>query len=161
MFVGVCKSKGEGTSYGRGGGCGERGLGSGSDEVGKRRHEGFLYEAKGTIFVCVVGGDRGFGGLIPHLRIGVIGVGGSLVMRGVSAICRCPRGWCWVEKVGALGVTGYDGDLVGMIEGKMGVDEDEEVGDGSGKREGIREEGPGVGVRIQNDCQEGWWRFLG
>lgn len=67
MFIGVGKSKGEGAGYGGGGGVGERGLGSSLDEIGKRGHEGFLDEAKGTVFVGVIGGDRGFGkGVVPH-----------------------------------------------------------------------------------------------
>lgn len=42
----------------------------------------------------------------------------------------------------------------------MGVDEDEEVGNGLRKWKSIGEEGPGVGVRIKDDCQEGWRRLL-
>lgn len=52
-------------------------------------------------------------------------------------------------------MAGDDGNLVGMIEGKMGVDENEEIGDGSGKGECIGEESPSIGVGIENDGQEG------
>lgn len=56
-------------------------------------------------------------------------------------------------------MASYNGYLVGVIERQMGIDEDEEIGDGSGKRKGIGKESPGVGVCIENDGQEGWRRF--
>lgn len=43
----------------------------------------------------------------------------------------------------------------------MGVYEDEEVGDGRGEGEGRREEGPCIGVRIEDYRQESWWWFYG
>jgi len=56
---------------------------------------------------------------------------------------RC-RGWRrvggWVEKFCALDVGGYDGYLVGIVEGEVGVYEDEDVGDGLGEGEGGGEE---------------------
>lgn len=66
----------------------------------------------------------------------------------------------WIEKLRALGMTGDYGDFIGVVECQMGVDEDKEVGDGLGQRERVGKEGPGVGVRIENNCQEGRWRFL-
>ena len=60
-----------------------------------------------------------------------------------------------IEEFGALGVGGYDGDFVAVVEGEVGVYEDEEVGDGGGEGEGRREEGPGVGVGVEDYGQEG------
>jgi hypothetical protein len=37
----------------------------------------------------------------------------------------------------------------------MGVDKDEEVGDGFGERESWGEKGPGVGIRVEDDGEEG------
>ena len=49
----------------------------------------------------------------------------------------------------------YDSDLVGVIESQMGVYEDKEIGDCFGEGEGVCKEGPGVGVRVEDDGQEG------
>lgn len=64
-----------------------------------------------------------------------------------------------VEEFGALGVTGYDGDLVCVVEGEVGVDEDEEVCYRFGEGEGVGEESPGVGVRVEDYGQQGRGRF--
>ena len=41
----------------------------------------------------------------------------------------------------------------------MGVYEDQEVGDCFGEWKSICKKGPGVGVCVENDGQEGWRRF--
>lgn len=75
------------------------------------------------------------------------------------------RGWKdgggRVEEFGALDVGGYDCYFVGVVEGKVGVYEDEDVGDGLGQSEGGGEEGPGVGVCVEDDGKEGWGGFCG
>lgn len=53
-------------------------------------------------------------------------------------------------------MRGYDCYFVAVVEGEVGVDEDQEVGDGGGEWEGGGEEGPGVGVRVEDDGQQGW-----
>lgn len=40
---------------------------------------------------------------------------------------------CRIEPYGAIDVGGYNGDLVGVAEGEVGVDEDEDVRDGFGE----------------------------
>lgn len=55
-----------------------------------------------------------------------------------------------VEKFGPLGVRGYNCYFVRVVEGEVGVYEDEEVGDGGGEGQGWGEEGPGVGIRVED-----------
>jgi len=59
---------------------------------------------------------------------------------------------CWVEEFGSLGMRGYDGYFVGVVEGEVSVYENEEVGDGGGEGEDWGEEGPGVGVCVEDYC---------
>lgn len=56
---------------------------------------------------------------------------------------------------------GYDCYFVGVVEGEVGVYEDEDVGDGLGEGEGGGEEGPGMGVCIEDDGEEGRGGFCG
>ena len=47
------------------------------------------------------------------------------------------RGWrSRVEELGALGMAGDDGDAVSVVEGEVGVEEDEEGGDGAREGQG-------------------------
>lgn len=64
-----------------------------------------------------------------------------------------------VEEFGAAGVGGDYADFVGVVEGEVGVDEDEEVGDGGGEGEGWGEKSPCVRVGVEDDGQEGWRGF--
>ena len=52
-------------------------------------------------------------------------------------------------------VGGYEADLVAVVAGEVGVDEDEEVGEEGGEGKGGGEEGPGVGVRVEYYGEEG------
>lgn len=52
-------------------------------------------------------------------------------------------------------MCGYDGDLVGIAEGKMGVDKDEDVGDCLSEGEAGVEGGPGTRVGVDDDGEEG------
>lgn len=58
-------------------------------------------------------------------------------------------------------MRGYDCYFVAVVEGEVGVDEDQEVGDGGGEWEGGGEEGPGVGVRVEDNGQQGWRGLVG
>ena len=48
-------------------------------------------------------------------------------------------------------VRGDHSHLVGIVAGEMSVYEDEDVGDGLGEGDGLLEEGPGTGVRVDDD----------
>ncbi len=50
-------------------------------------------------------------------------------------------------------MRGYDCYFVAVVEGEVGVDEDEEVGDCGGEGKGGGQEGPGVGIRVENYSQ--------
>lgn len=52
-------------------------------------------------------------------------------------------------------MCGYDGDLVGIAEGKVGVDKDEDVGDCLSEGEAGVEGGPGTWVGVDDDGEEG------
>lgn len=52
-------------------------------------------------------------------------------------------------------VGGDDGDFICIVTGQMGVDEDEEVCNSGGEREGWLKAGPGMGVCIEDDGEEG------
>jgi hypothetical protein len=52
-------------------------------------------------------------------------------------------------------VAGDDSDFVEVVGCKVGVDEDEEVGDGGGEGEDIGDEGPGLGVCVEDYDEEG------
>ncbi len=57
-----------------------------------------------------------------------------------------------------MNVARYDSDLVRMVEGKVSVDEDLEVGDRFGEREAVGKESPCMWVRVEYDGQKGWRR---
>ena len=65
-------------------------------------------------------------------------------------------GWrCrWVEKDGAICVRGDDGDLVGMIECQVGIDEDEQGSEEGVEREDWGEDGPGLRIGIDHNYEE-------
>jgi hypothetical protein len=48
-------------------------------------------------------------------------------------------------------VRGDDGDFVGVVTGEVGVEEDEDVGDCGGEREGGFEDRPGMRVCVEDD----------
>lgn len=52
-------------------------------------------------------------------------------------------------------MRGYDCYFVAVVEGEVGVNEDEYVGDGGGEGEGFFKEVPGVGVGVKDYGQEG------
>ena len=60
-----------------------------------------------------------------------------------------------IEPCRFVGVGGYYGDFVGVVAGEVGVEEDEDVGDGGGEGKGGVEEGPGVWVGVDDDGEEG------
>ena len=101
-------------------------------------------------------GPGGRGTSIAHFRVGV--------MRCIWGVGK--RNW-WggvrrrVEEIGAPDVAGYDGNFVGVVEREVGVDEDEEVGNGLGEGERGLEQCPGVGVGVEDDGQERGGRFCG
>lgn len=55
-----------------------------------------------------------------------------------------------VEELGAFGVRGYYSYSVGVVEGKVGVYEDEEIRDGGGEGQGGGEESPGMGIGVED-----------
>ena len=90
---------------------------------------------------------------VCHVHIAVRAILHALVGGAVRVAGIFVRG-DGVEKLGALGVRGYDCDFVAVVEGEVGVDEDEQVGDGGGEGERGREEGPGVRVRVEDYGQQ-------
>jgi hypothetical protein len=60
-----------------------------------------------------------------------------------------------VQPCRLLAVRCDDGDFVGVVAGQMGVDKDEDVGYRGGEREGVFQEGPRMGVCVEDDCQQG------
>ena len=99
---------------------------------------------------CGLGGYGGGGGGLGVSHLDVVGGVGGILLWG----CAVVGGGGGVEKLGALGVAGYHGDLVGVVEGEVGVDEDEEVCYRFGEREGVGEESPGVRVRVEDYGQQ-------
>lgn len=64
----------------------------------------------------------------------------------------CCRSWrSRIEEHSALVVACYDGDLVGVIEGKVGVDEDADVSDGRCQWQLIVKCEPCVGVCVKDN----------
>ena len=101
--------------------------------------------------VCVV--HIGFlSSLVTVCHLGVA-VGAILDWCAVG-LRRAFVGWLWVEKLGALSVGGYYGYLVGVVEGEVGVYEDENVGYGGGEGKGGGEEGPCMRVCVDDYCQK-------
>ena len=125
LLVDVGEREGQGA---RDGGCGRERFGLGFvHELLKGGGDGLLDLVEGTVFVrvCAWGGcARAIGG-VHHLDVsaGVILCGGAVLLRYCSWRNR-------VEVDGTLAVACYDGDLVGVIEGQVCVDEDAEVSDG-------------------------------
>ena len=93
--------------------------------------------------------------VVPHLGVGVMKGLWSGLLRGRGG----RRGARRVEVVGPLDVAGYDGDCVGVVDGQVGVDEDEEIGHRLGEGERRLEEGPAMGVGVEDDHEErsGWF----
>lgn len=60
-----------------------------------------------------------------------------------------------IEKAGGMRVRGDDGDLVGVVDGQVGVDEDKEVCDEGGQGQSVGQEAPGVRVCVEDDGQQG------
>ena len=52
-----------------------------------------------------------------------------------------------------------DGDFIRIVEGEVGVDEDEKVGNCGGQGQSGGEEGPCVRVRVEDDGEVGGRRF--
>lgn len=126
---GLLVDVGEREGQGAGDGCcgGERfGLGV-VHELLKGGGDGLLDLVEGAIFVRVRARRvcaRAIGG-VHHLDV----CGGFILCGGAVALGCC--GWrSRVEVDGTLAVACYDGDLVGVIEGEMCVDEDADVSDG-------------------------------
>lgn len=59
-----------------------------------------------------------------------------------------------VEEAGRVAVGGYYGDLVAVVDGQVGVYEDEEVGREGWEWESVGEDPPGVRVGVEDDCEE-------
>lgn len=150
MLVDVGQGEGEGAGYG---GCGREGFGGGgSVELRHGGEEGRLDVSEGAVVVCVVGCSCLIA--LCHLRVLVRAVRCASV-GGAVRRSRVILYWEGVQEFGALGVRGDDGDFVAVVEGEVGVDEDEEVGDGGGEGEGRGEEGPCVGIRVEDHGQQG------
>ena len=45
--------------------------------------------------------------------------------------------WSGIEPLCGVAVAGYDSDLVGVIAGQVGIDEDEETGHCTGQGDGV------------------------
>ena len=60
----------------------------------------------------------------------------------------------WVEKHCPLGVAGDHGDLVGVVDGQVGVDEKKEAGERRGERQGGSQQSPGMRIGIEDDGEK-------
>lgn len=69
----------------------------------------------------------------------------SIVLFGLARVQPCRL----------LAVRCDDRDFVGVVAGQMGVDEDKDVSYGGGEREGVFQEGPSMGVCVEDDGQQG------
>lgn len=105
-----------------GGGVGEEGAEGGLD--------GGFEVREGAVFG---------GGFVGVGEVGGVGGGGGGGGRGGG-----------VEPFGGFGVGGEDGDTVGVREGEMRVEEEEEVGESGAEREAWSELGPGVWVGVED-----------
>lgn len=56
-----------------------------------------------------------------------------------------------VQPSGLMVVRSDDSYLISVVAREMGVYEDEDVGDSLGEGEGLREQGPGAGIRVEDD----------
>ena len=125
MLVDVGEREGQGARDGRC--CGERfGLGF-VHELLKGGGDGLLDLVEGTVFVRVCAWGicaRAVGG-VHHLDVSA-----GVMLCGGGVLLRCCSWGNRVEVDGTLAVACYDGDLVGVIESKVCVDEDAEVSDG-------------------------------
>lgn len=54
---------------------------------------------------------------------------------------------------------GYYGDLIRVVKGEVGVDEDEEAGDCGREGQCRSEVGPGVRVCVDDYGKERWWEL--
>lgn len=109
------------------------GFGGVAQEISEGGEDGVLDEGEGAVFVRVERNGR------------VVGLFGGGVKPG-----------------GAAAVGGEDGDAVFVAEGEVGIDEEEELGDG-GRQEGEvvgwgGEGGPGLGVGVEDEDKEGGGR---
>lgn len=84
--------------------------------------------------------------------------GRRAAVHGDVAVAVCARsdssimaGLARVQPGGGLAVRGDDGDFVGVVTGEVGVEEDEDVGDCGGEREGGFEDRPGMRVCVEDD----------
>ena len=88
----------------------------------------------------------GRGGGVAHLRVGIMRrVWGAVRGSGWGGVRRR------VKELGALDMAGYDGDFVRIVEGEVGINKHEKVG--NSLREGKRglEEGPRMGIGVEDD----------
>lgn len=155
VYVGEGHGQGAGEL---GGDLGEVGVGAGGGYVADGRGDGGLDLGEERVLVGGADGRRGGAGGrggsgsagawtgVAHVYI----VGGGGI--GHVGFLLGGRG---VEPAGLVGVGGDDGDLVGVAKGQMAVDEDEEVRDGIAEGEGVAEAGPGAGVGVEDDGEEG------
>lgn len=119
-----------------GGGVVEVAGGGGADEVVDRLQQGRLDLAELRELV----GRRPVG-----VGAGAVGMAAGLLRTGLGR----------VQPDGTAAVGGDDGDLVGAAEGEVAVGKDEDVGDGLAERQGVGEGGPGAGVGVEDNCQQG------
>ena len=68
---------------------------------------------------------------------------------------RCLLRRRWVEPDSSVGMGGDESDLVGVAEGEVGIDEDEDVCDGLGDGEHVGESCPRARVGVDDDGKEG------
>lgn len=114
---------------------------------------------EGAVVVRVV--EEGLGVFFGGRSVGAVGhgfvvvAGGGIVDGGGSGGAIVGGGGGFgtgrIEEFGAAGVGGDHADFVGVVEGEVRVDEDEEVGDGGGEGEGRGEKSPGVRVGVEDD----------
>ena len=67
--------------------------------------------------------------------------------------------WYRVQKLGALGVRGYDCYFVAVVEGEVSVDEDKEVRNGGREGECGCQKMPGMRIGVKDSSQEGGRRL--
>lgn len=126
-------------------------------ERGEGLKEGIADKAERAVRICV---DSG-GEIVAIHRIWQLDIVRDTIVLLGRAEAICSRGsWRNRIEIGSLlGVACNYSHLIGMVEGEMGVDEDKEVGDRSRERKGWVEQGPGMGVGVQDDGQQGGNRF--
>lgn len=90
-----------------------------------------------------------------HLDVSILGA--IMVIIGLSIWSGCGGG---IKPFCSLGVAGEHGDFVGVVDGEVGVDEDQKICNGLGERERVCDHGPGAWIGVEDDGEKGSWLGL-